>query len=139
MASALGLQKGQPGRQVICLAGDGGFTMLLGDLLTTVQEDLPIKIVVYDNGRLGFVDIEQKAAGLVPVYTDLKNPDFREVASNGPLGTQRLEGRRARGVSADLARAARSSAAACESKPDAVGDAALASCCARGRGRDGGL
>jgi len=80
MASALGLQKCQPGRQVICLAGDGGFTMLLGDLLTTVQEDLPIKIVVYDNGKLGFVDIEQKAAGLDPVYTDLKNPDFGEVA-----------------------------------------------------------
>ena len=80
MASALGLQKCQPGRQVICLAGDGGFAMLLGDLLTTVQEDLPIKIVVYDNGKLGFVDIEQKAAGLVPVYTDLKNPDFGEVA-----------------------------------------------------------
>src|SRR5689334_9033972 len=80
MASALGLQKCQPGRQVICLAGDGGFTMLLGDLLTTVQENLPIKIVVYDNGKLGFVDIEQKAAGMIPVYTDLKNPDFGEVA-----------------------------------------------------------
>ena len=80
MPSALGLQKCQPGRQVICLAGDGGFAMLLGDLLTVVQENLPIKIVVYDNGKLGFVDIEQKAAGLVPVYTDLKNPDFGEVA-----------------------------------------------------------
>jgi pyruvate dehydrogenase (quinone) len=80
MGSALGLQKCQPGRQVICLAGDGGFTMLLGDLLTTVQEKLPIKIVVYDNGKLGFVDIEQKAAGLIPVYTDLKNPDFGAVA-----------------------------------------------------------
>jgi pyruvate dehydrogenase (quinone) len=80
MPSALGLQKCQPGRQVICLAGDGGFAMLLGDLLTTVQENLPIKIVVYDNSKLGFVDIEQKASGLVPVYTDLKNPDFGEVA-----------------------------------------------------------
>jgi pyruvate dehydrogenase (quinone) len=80
MPSALGLQKCQPGRQVICLAGDGGLAMLLGDLLTAVQEDLPIKIAVYDNGRLGFVDIEQKAAGLLPVYTDLKNPDFGEVA-----------------------------------------------------------
>jgi pyruvate dehydrogenase (quinone) len=80
MPSALGLQKGQPGRQVICLAGDGGFAMLLGDLLTVVQENLPIKIVVYDNGKLGFVDIEQKAAGLVPVYTDLKNPNFGELA-----------------------------------------------------------
>src|SRR5260370_11389243 len=80
MASGLGLQKCQAGRQVICLAGDGGLAMLLGDLLTTVQENLPIKIVVYDNGKLGFVEIEQKAAGLVPVYTDLKNPDFGEVA-----------------------------------------------------------
>lgn len=80
MPSAIGLQKCQPGRQVVCLAGDGGFAMLLGDLLTVVQEKLPIKIVVYDNGKLGFVDIEQKAAGFVPIYTDLKNPDFGEVA-----------------------------------------------------------
>src|SRR3984885_14425245 len=80
MPSALGLQKCQPGRQVICLAGDGGFAMLLGDLLTTVQEHLPIKIAVYDNGALGFIEIEQKAAGLLPVYTDLKNPNFGEVA-----------------------------------------------------------
>jgi pyruvate dehydrogenase (quinone) len=80
MPSALGLQKCQPGRQVICLAGDGGFAMMLGDLLTTVQENLPIKIAVFDNGKLGFVDIEQKAAGLVPVFTDLQNPDFGEVA-----------------------------------------------------------
>jgi pyruvate dehydrogenase (quinone) len=80
MPSAIGLQECQPGRQVICLAGDGGFAMLLGDLLTVVQENLPIKIVVYDNGKLGFVDIEQKAQGMVPVYTDLKNPDFGEVA-----------------------------------------------------------
>jgi pyruvate dehydrogenase (quinone) len=80
MPSALGLQKCQPGRQVICLAGDGGLSMLLGDLLTTVQENLPIKIAVYDNGKLGFIDIENKAAGLEPVYTDLKNPNFGEVA-----------------------------------------------------------
>src|ERR1700685_3913155 len=70
MASDLGLKKCQPDRQVICLAGDGGFAMLLGDLLTTVQEKLPIKIAVYDNGALGFIEIEQKAAGLLPVYTD---------------------------------------------------------------------
>ena len=79
--SAIGLQKCQPGRHVVCLAGDGGFAMLLGDLLTVVQEKLPIKIVVYDNGELGFVDIEQKVAGLMPALTDLKNPDFGEVAS----------------------------------------------------------
>jgi pyruvate dehydrogenase (quinone) len=78
--SAIGLQKSQPGRQVICLAGDGGISMLLGELLTVVQEHLPIKIAVYDNGKLGVADIEQKAAGLIPVYTDLRNPDFGEVA-----------------------------------------------------------
>ena len=98
MPSAIGLQKCQPGRQVICLAGDGGFAMLLGDLLTVVQENVPIKIVVYDNGKLGFIDIEQKSAGLVPMYTDLKNPDFGEVAkAMGLWGQQRREGRRPRG------------------------------------------
>ena len=80
MPSALGLQKCQPGRQVICLAGDGGFSMLLGDLLTTVQENLPIKIAVYNNGKLSFIDIENKAAGMEPLFTDLKNPNFGEVA-----------------------------------------------------------
>jgi pyruvate dehydrogenase (quinone) len=80
MPSAIGLQKCQPGRQVVCLAGDGGLAMLLGDLLTVVQEKVPIKIAVYNNGKLGFIDIEQKSAGLIPMYTDLKNPDFGEVA-----------------------------------------------------------
>ena len=80
MPSAIGIQKSQPGRQVIALCGDGGFSMLLGELLTVVQENVPIKIVVYDNGKLGFVDIEQKAEGLMPLYTHLKNPDFGEVA-----------------------------------------------------------
>jgi len=79
MPSAIGLQKCQPGRQVVCLAGDGGFAMLLGDLLTVVQEKLPIKIVIYNNGKLGFIDIEQKAAGLIPMYTT-EEPDFGEVA-----------------------------------------------------------
>ena len=85
LPSALGLQKCQPGRQVLALCGDGGFAMLLGDLLTTVQEKLPIKIVVFDNGKLGFVDIEQKAAGLVPVFTDLKNPNFGDMAKAAGL------------------------------------------------------
>ena len=80
LGNSIGLQKSQPGRQVICMAGDGGFAMLMGDLLTTVQENLPIKIVVYDNGKLGFVELEQKGEGLLPVYTDLKNPDFGQVA-----------------------------------------------------------
>jgi pyruvate dehydrogenase (quinone) len=78
--TAIGLQKAQPGRQVIAMAGDGGFTMLMGELLTTVQESLPIKVAVFDNGKLGFVELEQKGEGMVPVYTDLKNPYFGKVA-----------------------------------------------------------
>jgi pyruvate dehydrogenase (quinone) len=78
--AAIGLQMAQPGRQVIVMAGDGGFTMLMGELLTTVQESLPIKVAVFDNGKLGFVELEQKGEGMVPVYTDLKNPDFGKVA-----------------------------------------------------------
>jgi pyruvate dehydrogenase (quinone) len=81
VSTAIGLQKCQPGRQVIAMAGDGGLTMLLGDLLTTVQENLPVKIVVYDNGKLGFVELEQKSEGLLPIYTGLKNPDFGKVAA----------------------------------------------------------
>lgn len=81
LSTAIGLQKSQPGRQVITMAGDGGLTMLLGDLLTTVQENLPIKIVVYDNGKLGFVELEQKGEGMLPIYTGLKNPDFGKVAT----------------------------------------------------------
>jgi pyruvate dehydrogenase (quinone) len=78
--TAIGLKKAQPDRQVIALAGDGGFAMLLGDLITLVQHNIPIKIAVYDNGKLGFVELEQKSEGLMPVYTDLKNPDFGKVA-----------------------------------------------------------
>jgi pyruvate dehydrogenase (quinone) len=67
------------------MAGDGGFAMLLGELLTVVQEKVPLKIVVFNNGKLGFIDIEQKSAGLIPMYTDLKNPDFGAVAKAAGL------------------------------------------------------
>jgi pyruvate dehydrogenase (quinone) len=80
LSTAIGLQKAQPDRQVIALAGDGGFSMLLGELLTVIQEEVPIKIAVYDNGKLGFVELEQKSEGLLPTYTNLKNPDFGKVA-----------------------------------------------------------
>jgi pyruvate dehydrogenase (quinone) len=80
MPSAIGLQKSQPGRQVVCMAGDGGISMLFGDLMTIVQQELPIKIAVYDNGKLGFVEIEQKAEGMLDTFTKLKNPNFAEVA-----------------------------------------------------------
>ena len=80
MPTALGLQKAQPGRQVISLSGDGGIGMLIGDLLTAVQHKLPIKVAVFNNGKLGFIDIEQKSEGLLPLYTHLQNPDFGAVA-----------------------------------------------------------
>src|ERR1700721_848476 len=80
LGTAIGLQKSQPGRQVIALAGDGGFSRLLGDIMTWVREKLPVKIVVYDNGKLGFVELEQKGEGLMPLFTDLMNPDFGKVA-----------------------------------------------------------
>ena len=97
MPSAIGLQKCQPGRQVVCMAGDGGFAMLLGDLLTVVQEKVPIKIVVFNNGKLGFIDIEQKSAGLIPMYTDLKNPDFGEVAKADQASSKRFRWTPSRG------------------------------------------
>ena len=65
--------------------------MLLGDLLTAVQEKLPIKVVVYDNGPLGFVELEQKVEGLLDAYTDLKNPDFAKVAEAMGLWARRVE------------------------------------------------
>jgi pyruvate dehydrogenase (quinone) len=80
MPQALGLKKAFPDRQVISLSGDGGLAMLLGDLLTIVQENIPIKLVVYNNGALGFVELEMKVEGLLNAYTDLKNPDFAKLA-----------------------------------------------------------
>ncbi|HAM64983.1 MAG TPA: ubiquinone-dependent pyruvate dehydrogenase, partial [Acinetobacter nosocomialis] len=80
MPQALGAQKAFPNRQIIALCGDGGLAMLLGDLLTTIQEKLPIKIVVFNNSSLNFVELEQKVEGLLDHYTDLLNPDFGQLA-----------------------------------------------------------
>jgi pyruvate dehydrogenase (quinone) len=86
--SAIGLQKAYPDRQVIAFAGDGGISMLFGELMTVVQEQLPIKIAVFDNGKLGFVEIEQKAEGLLDTFTKLKNPNFADVAKTMGLWGQ---------------------------------------------------
>jgi pyruvate dehydrogenase (quinone) len=80
MPQALGAKKAFPDRQVISLSGDGGLTMLMGDMITAVQEAIPIKVAVFNNGSLGFVELEQKVEGLLDAYTDLKNPDFSRVA-----------------------------------------------------------
>ena len=80
LAGSFGLKKAAPERQVIALCGDGGLTMLFGELLTTIQEDIPVKIVVYDNSKLGFVEIEQMSEGMLDTFTRMKNPDFGKVA-----------------------------------------------------------
>jgi pyruvate dehydrogenase (quinone) len=76
----IGAQAGQPGRQVVALAGDGGLAMLLGELITLRQMRLPVKVVVFNNGALSFVELEMKAAGIVNYGTELKNPDFAAIA-----------------------------------------------------------
>lgn len=80
LPQAIGAQKAAPDRQVISLSGDGGLTMLMGDLLTLHQHRLPVKVVVYNNGALGFVELEMKAAGLLESGTTLVNPNFAMVA-----------------------------------------------------------
>ena len=77
---AMGAQAAFPDRQVIALSGDGGLSMLLGELLTLRQMRLPVKIVVFNNGALSFVELEMKAAGIVNFGTDLLDPDFAGIA-----------------------------------------------------------
>ncbi|WP_010164865.1 ubiquinone-dependent pyruvate dehydrogenase [Sphingomonas sp. PAMC 26617] len=91
MPNALGAAAAFPGRQVISLSGDGGIAMMFGDLMTAVQERLPIKIVVFNNSSLAFVEIEQKVEGLLDAFTDLKNPDFGRVAEAMGLWGRRVE------------------------------------------------
>ena len=80
--NAFGAALSFPGRQVIALCGDGGFTMLgLGDLLTQVQRKVRVVNVIFNNGMLDFVNIEQQEAGFVPFGTDFVNPDFSQVAT----------------------------------------------------------
>jgi pyruvate dehydrogenase (quinone) len=78
---AIGAQSAFPGRQVVTLSGDGGLAMMLGDLLTLRQLKLPIKMVVFNNGALAFVELEMKAAGIVTYGTELDNPSFAALAS----------------------------------------------------------
>src|SRR5271166_1799870 len=80
MAQAIGAQAAFPGRQVISLSGDGGFQMLMGDFLSLVQLGLPVKVVVFNNGALGFIELEQKSTGFLPFGTEFKNPNFAAMA-----------------------------------------------------------
>lgn len=87
LAQALGAQAAAPGRQVISLSGDGGFSMSMGDLLSLRQLKLPVKVVIVDNSELGFVALEQKAGGFVDTNVHYDNPDFAAIATaSGILG-----------------------------------------------------
>ena len=91
MAQAIGAQATFPARQVISLSGDGGFAMLMGDLLTLTQYKLPVKVVVFNNGTLGFVELEQKSTGFIEFGVDLKNPNFAAMADAIGIRGIRLE------------------------------------------------
>jgi pyruvate dehydrogenase (quinone) len=91
LPQAIGVQASHPGRQVITLSGDGGLAMLLGDLLTLRQLRLPVKLVVFNNSSLGFVELEMKAAGLVDYGTELINPNFAALAESADIYGVRVE------------------------------------------------
>lgn len=100
---AIGAQASNRNRQVVALAGDGGAAMLLGDLLTLAQMKLPVKIVVFNNASLAFVELEMKAAGLLDFGTSLQNPNFAALA--GACGIQGFRVEKADGVEDSLRQA----------------------------------
>ncbi|PRD44835.1 ubiquinone-dependent pyruvate dehydrogenase [Phyllobacterium phragmitis] len=91
MPQAIGAQAAQPGRQVISLSGDGGFTMLMGDLLSLRQLKLPVKIVIFNNSSLGFIELEQKSSGFVDFGTGFENPNFATMAEAVGIKGIRIE------------------------------------------------
>jgi pyruvate dehydrogenase (quinone) len=88
---AIGAQTIDRGRQVVALAGDGGLTMLFGELITLIQNNLPVKVIVFNNSSLSFVELEMKSAGFVNFGTDLKTIDFGAVASAMGMFGRRVE------------------------------------------------
>ncbi|MGV7030296.1 ubiquinone-dependent pyruvate dehydrogenase [Methylobacterium symbioticum] len=91
MAQGIGIQASQRDRQVIALSGDGGFSMLMGDFLTLRQHRLPLKVVVFNNGSLGFVEMEMKAAGYLETGVALDNPDFAAMSRAAGIFALRVE------------------------------------------------
>ena len=85
LPQAIGAQVSHPGRQVLALSGDGGLAMLMGDLLSLRQLKAPVKVVVFKNNSLAFVELEMKAAGLLDFGTDLQNPNFAKMAEAAGL------------------------------------------------------
>src|SRR5262245_19515135 len=105
MAQAIGAQAAYPDRLVVSYSGGGGFTMLMGDLMSLVQLKLPVKIVVFNNGTLGFVEVEQKATGFLDFGTQLDNPNFAAMAEAVGIPGIRIEDADAvdKGIAAALA------------------------------------
>jgi len=91
LPQAIGAQVSQPGRQVISMSGDGGFAMLMGDLLTLRQHQLPVKLIVFRNDSLALVELEMRAAGILDFGTALHNPDFTKIAEGAGLLGLRAE------------------------------------------------
>ncbi|OZB89331.1 MAG: pyruvate oxidase [Microbacterium sp. 14-71-5] len=91
LPQAVGAQAAFPGRQVVAMSGDGGVAMLLGELLTFTQNKLPVKIVVFNNSSLNFVELEMKAAGFVTNATGLENPNLAGIAAAAGLKAFRVE------------------------------------------------
>lgn len=91
MPQSIGAQSAEPARQVVTLSGDGGISMLLGDLLTLRQLDLHVKVVVFNNGALGFVEQEMKAAGVETYGTEFAPQNFATVASGAGIRSWRVE------------------------------------------------
>ena len=85
LPQAIGAQVSHRGRQVVSLSGDGGLAMLMGDLLSLRQLDAPVKIIVFKNDSLAFVELEMKAAGILDFGTDLVNPNFAQMAEGAGL------------------------------------------------------
>ncbi|HEY4226130.1 MAG TPA: ubiquinone-dependent pyruvate dehydrogenase [Pseudolysinimonas sp.] len=88
---AMGIALADPARQVVALVGDGGLTMMFGELFSLIQNRVPVKIVVVNNSSLNFVELEMKAAGIVNFGTDLQNPDLAAVARSIGLFGRRVE------------------------------------------------
>ena len=105
MAQSIGAQAAFRGRQVISLSGDGGFTMLMGDLLSLAQLELPVKVVVFNNGTLGFVELEQKATGFLDFGTGFADANFAAMAEAAGIMGIRIEdaGEVEAGIAAALA------------------------------------
>lgn len=90
-SQALGAQAAYKQRQVVAMCGDGGFSMLMGDILTLVQHKLPVKVVIFNNGTLGFVELEMQATGMLPFGTDLVDPNFANMAKALGIAGVRIE------------------------------------------------